>query len=366
MDSIKAETAIKLKGIRAYLGNSPGTRVEQVDVADSGEYVNIVVRVHVARKDIYGPVTVSPVMRMSVGDMVAGSMRTAAVPDAPPLVIKVDMISAVLPVPVLRIGTGDNTASARPAVVPHLPPLVIEPDTISALPLHAVHRLDTDVAVAKRDAAGVPPLPPVVIEIWEPVPLLAGIKLPLKITTPPKPDTLDMSIFEEKRYPVDEMHLSDQGYSLLEKLEGFSPELYNLRDGGFTIGFGFFIPYTEGARWEKGLTWEDAERLIREKVPEYEDQVKKYINVPLTQNEFDALTMLAYNLGGFSRATSIVNDINEQADLDKLKSDWNRFVHSKAPGVMRGLIRRRNDEMGVRIYSNYQPERKIQILKIRK
>ena len=97
-------------------------------------------------------------------------------------------------------------------------------------------------------------------------------------------------------------------------------------------------------------------------MPDYEDQVKEYINIPLTQNEFDALTMMAYNLGGFSKATSIVNDVNTQ-DFEKLQRDWMKFIHSKAPGVTRGLVNRRKDELGVRIDDSYQPERKIQILK---
>ena len=148
---------------------------------------------------------------------------------------------------------------------------------------------------------------------------------------------------------------------MLEKLEGFSPELYTMNDGGFTIGFGFFVAYGEGAKWRNGVSWDEAQRMIHQKVPTYEDQVKQYINVTLTQREFDALTMLAYNLGGFSKATSIVNDVNNQ-DFDLLQTDWKKFVHSKAPGVTKGLMNRRKDELEVRNVSNYQPERKIQIL----
>ncbi len=114
----------------------------------------------------------------------------------------------------------------------------------------------------------------------------------------------------DERMPVEQMHLSEEGYSLLQNLEGFAPDLYSLNDGGYTIGFGFFIPYNEGYKWRKGVTLEQATELMQQKVPAYEDQVKKYVNVPLTQNEFDALTLLAYNLGGFSKATSIINDIN--------------------------------------------------------
>ena len=149
-------------------------------------------------------------------------------------------------------------------------------------------------------------------------------------------------------------------------MEGFSPELYSLNDGGYTIGFGFFIPYTDGNKWNKGVTWEEAEKLMQQKMPAYEAQVKQYVNVHLTQNEFDALTMLAYNLGGFSKATSIINDINNQADFEQIEADWKRFVHSKAPGVTKGLMNRRKDEIDVNKVANYHPEKKIQILKNRK
>jgi GH24 family phage-related lysozyme (muramidase) len=172
---------------------------------------------------------------------------------------------------------------------------------------------------------------------------------------PPRPD--------EIRTPVDSMHLSPDGYSLLQKLEGYSPSLYMLGDGGYTIGFGFFVPYNEGYKWRNGITWEGAENMIKQKMPAYEAQVKEYVNVPLTQNEFDALTMLAYNLGGFSKATSIINDINNQVDFDILQRDWKRFIHSKAPNVAKGLMNRRKDELGVRKLSDYQPDRKIQVLK---
>jgi len=167
----------------------------------------------------------------------------------------------------------------------------------------------------------------------------------------------------DTKTPVENMHLSPDGYSLLQKLEGYSPALYTLGDGGYTIGFGFFIPFNEGNKWRNGITWEAAEEMIQEKMPAYEAQVKEYVNVPLTQNEFDALTMLAYNLGGFSKATSIINDVNNQVDFAKLQSDWKRFVHSKASNVSRGLVHRRNDELGVRKLSNYQHDRKIQIYK---
>jgi GH24 family phage-related lysozyme (muramidase) len=281
-----------------------------------------------------------------------------------------------------------------------VPPLPLVKVEIETLPLLAVIQLKTDIAVDKMDAVALPPVPFVQIEI-ETLPLLAVIPIKTEdiavdkihtVTVPPPPliepdivlsfaipvtltiedrhagkmHTVAVPAFEENKTSVYEMHLSEEAYTLLEKMEGFSPELYNLGDGGFTIGFGFFVANNEVDKWRKGVTWEDAERMIRQKVPAYEDQVKRYINVPLTQEQFDALTMLAYNLGGFSKASSIVNDINGYADYDKLQYDWMRFVHSKAPGVMKGLMNRRNDELQVKNESNYQLERKVLIFKTRK
>src|ERR1019366_1642819 len=116
-----------------------------------------------------------------------------------------------------------------------------------------------------------PPLPVVQLNT-EDIPVSKAII----VITPPK--------IEEYRTTVTELHLSPDGYSLLQKLEGYSSELYSLNDGGYTIGFGFFVPYKEGTKWRKGITWEDAELMLHEKVPAYEAQVKEYVNVPLTQS----------------------------------------------------------------------------------
>ena len=392
VDSIKADTT-NLKHISELISNKQGTWVEHIHVSDTGEYVTMVVRVRVTEPIVITALPLPSAIKMKTGDIVTGMVSAVAVLPLPAHVIEGATIDAV---PVLAIGLFKIedivVRKLRTVAVPRLP---ILRDTILDLPPLAVVKLAEDVSVIKMNTAAVPPLPYVFMTEGLPLvsvtpigikdivfakvrtatvpelpyvtgvemPLLGAVELPIVIHPHHKMDTVTAYSFEEKRMPVAGMHLSDEGYSLLEKLEGFSPMPYALGDGGLTIGFGFFVPYGEENMWKKGVTWEEAERMIREKVPGYEDQVKRYINVPLTQREFDALTMLAYNLGGFSKATSIVNDINAQADFDKLQSDWKRFVHSKAPGVTKGLMNRRRDELQVRNESNYQAERKIQVLK---
>ncbi len=439
VDSIKAAAA-NLQNVSGLLTNNPGTRVTNIQVSDSGDYVNIVVRVHVIEPSFIKPISLLPAVNSKTGEIVAYSPVTATVPPVPPIVgtenmaapsrlavfkidswgipdgkkdtaavpplppivgmensatpsplavFKIDswgipdvkketimvqpfpdvipVMSEALPLPVVKLFKIDDIVVARLDAVTLAPLLDLLPGLLEALPLPTVTLFKVDgIVVARLDTLTVPPMPDFRLELIDDLPLLAVVELAIENRSTQKLDTLAIPVLEDRKMPVAGMHLSDEGYSLLEKLEGFSPELYSLRDGGFTIGFGFFIPHAEIGRWEKGVTWEEAERIIRQKVPAYEDQVKRYINVPLTQNAFDALTMLAYNLGGFSKATCIVNDINEQADYDKILSDWKRFVHSKAPNVTKGLMNRRKDELDVRNVSEYQPERKIQILKIRK
>ncbi|MCW3121478.1 MAG: hypothetical protein JWQ38_970 [Flavipsychrobacter sp.] len=320
IDSIKATTVANSQNVLTILGNPPGSRVEQTNIIDSGEYLTIVTRIRAPKAELFTAVSTLPITAIKIEN-----------------------------IPVRKMDTVN---------VPPLPGVIPSPDPIEVLETVRL-AIRATTPLRKTDTVTVPFFEP----LLDNLPLLSPIKFVFAVIHFDKLHMVAVPNFEIIRMPVAEMHLSPEGYSLLEKLEGFSPYLYALKDGGFTIGFGFFLPYAEGAKWDKGVTMEEAEVMIRQKMPAYENQVKRYINVPLTQNEFDALTMLAYNLGGFSKATSIVNDINTQADFDKLQSDWNRFVHSKAPNVTKGLMNRRRDEIRVRGEAYYQPERKLNILK---
>jgi GH24 family phage-related lysozyme (muramidase) len=355
VDSIKA--AKNLRDVSSVINRYPDTKVERMQVADSGEYVTLVVRVHIAGS-IIASLPPQSLIAMKITDVVTATPRPVTLPHLPLIVEPVIVLEAleviIRDVPVVKMNM---------TRLPPVPELVLT----EAVPLLAATQFRINEVVARQiDTALLPPLPNFESETIEALLPAAAISFAVSTFTTHKLDTVEVPPFEEKKIPVKEMHLSANGYSLLEKMEGFSPELYALGDGGLTIGFGFFIPDGEGNKWDKGLTWEEAEIIMRQKVPAYEDQVKRYINVDLTQEEFDALTMMAYNLGGFSKATSIVNDINSDADFETLQRDWMKFVHSKAPGVMKGLMKRRKDELQVRNESDYQHERKIQILKHKK
>jgi lysozyme len=358
VDSLKGAGS-DLKSVSRAINNNKGATVLHIGLADSAGYVLLTVRVHID-EGVTIP-RLSPAVAIRTGHIAPLRLPLMLVPPQPPIIIDEDTISPLPPLNVVtfKISLVKAIPIARLSVPP-MPDFIEEPQPM--LPLAVLIFNIGDLRAAPMDTLAVPPMPDF-IEEPQPVLLTPPVRFAVAIPPPRKLDTVFVPDLVEKRMPVEEMHLSNDGYSLLEKLEGFSPELYTLGDGGFTIGFGFFVPYSDRDKWDSGLTFEEAEILMREKVPQYEDQVKKYINVPLTQAEFDALTMMAYNLGGFSKATCIVNDINGGATFDKLQHDWMRFVHSKAPNVMKGLMNRRRDEVRVRSEWEYQNERKILIYK---
>ncbi len=415
IDTNKEAPAFDIQSIFGVIGNNPCTRVANIRInhntTDSGEYITTVVFFHIlsvsdsANIDTINAIPTLDISIINIESIPAGNVEIAT--NIPPLPIPdVGIIPPLLPIAVFKMST-DEIPVGNPEIVTDIPPLpLVIPELFKSLPPIAVSKMVTEVIpLGNTDiVTNIPPLP-IFIDTLGAAPLLAALnmtterisagKVDIVTSLPPLPAVKEDSIeallpitgnylatgdiplgkmdivtnlpkFEEEKTPVTEMHLSPEGYSLLEKLEGYSPGLYTLNDGGYTIGFGFFVPFNEGYKWKNGVTWEDAERIIQEKVPAYEDQVKKFVNVPLTQREFDALTMLAYNLGGFSKATSIINDVNNMVDFDKLQADWKRFIHSKAPNVSKGLMNRRKDELEVRRTSDYQPDRKIQIFKSRK
>jgi hypothetical protein len=285
VDSIKA-AATSLHNIAAYINNHPDSKVEHINASDSGAYVTVTVRIHVPESVIIPTLLPQGVAAIRISPSIPDRPATVTVPTLPPPIIEADTILP-LPVPVVaELMTGDTHILNLSAMeVPSLPDAAPEPEE---LPLPTLTECKIAAIVAwKTGTVTAPQQPDIKSDIIEP--LLPSTAVSFSIEHPRISDKVYMTIvpvFEENRMPVDEMHLSDEGYSLLEKLEGFSSELYSLKDGGFTIGFGFFVPFEEGKKWSKGVTWERAEVIIRQKVPAYEDQVKQYINVPTTWEDF--------------------------------------------------------------------------------
>jgi len=152
------------------------------------------------------------------------------------------------------------------------------------------------------------------------------------------------------------MQVSNAGLGLIMSFEGYHTRLQNgdckayldklpraaLWSKGYkglwTIGWGNTGPeVTEGTVWTRSY----AEKKLREMVERHERAVEEVVHVPLTQNQFDALVSLSYNMG-IHKAKTLINHVN--------KENWDAaakafLLYNKAGGrVVNGLTRRRQAE----------------------
>jgi lysozyme len=152
------------------------------------------------------------------------------------------------------------------------------------------------------------------------------------------------------------MQVSSVGLGLIQSFEGYHTRLPNgdcqayldklprpqLWSKGYkglwTIGWGNTGPeVTEGTVWSRRY----AEKKLREMVARHERAVENVVRVPLTQNQFDALVSLSYNMG-IGKAKTLIKHVNNE-DWDKAAKAF--LMYNKAGGrVVNGLTRRRQAE----------------------
>ena len=141
------------------------------------------------------------------------------------------------------------------------------------------------------------------------------------------------------------MKLSDNGFNLLAELEGVVLHPYKDSVGIPTIGIGstYYEDGTKVTMKDKAITKERAIQLAKNVVKSFEEQVNKSILLPMTQNQFDAMVLLCYNIGesGFAKS-SVVKNFNA-GNLQKAADSF--LLWNKAGGVVsKGLTNRREKE----------------------
>ncbi|MDN5869622.1 MAG: lysozyme [Nitrococcus sp.] len=151
------------------------------------------------------------------------------------------------------------------------------------------------------------------------------------------------------------MQFSQDGINLLKDIEQVRLEPYDDQTGkrintwvkGATIGCGHLIHKNEWHLYKGGITKTQAEQLFKEDIAPFVKAVNEAITVPLQQNQFDALLLLAYNIGvaGFKScsAVKLINDPNANTPYSALEDAWKAWKRSGGR-VMQGLINRRNAE----------------------
>jgi len=152
--------------------------------------------------------------------------------------------------------------------------------------------------------------------------------------------------------------LSAQATTLLKGIEKLALKPYDDQTGkeiaqwckGATIGYGHLISSSEWETYKNGITTEQADTLFNADVGPTVRLVNRVIKAQLTQQKFDALVILAFNIGegGFSNS-SVVKMINEPSTLtaySTLEAAWKAWNKSQG-NVMKGLDNRRQAEWNI-------------------
>jgi len=144
------------------------------------------------------------------------------------------------------------------------------------------------------------------------------------------------------------MNLDSKGIAFLHNEEGLRLNAYRDQIGKWTIAFGntYMLdgsPVKEGDK----LTLTDANKLFAVKIKDYEAAVNKGVKVPLSQNQFNALVSLCYNIGtGAFLNSTLLKKINSNASAEEIQAQFNLW--KKGGGkVLPVLVKRRKREFAL-------------------
>jgi lysozyme len=99
------------------------------------------------------------------------------------------------------------------------------------------------------------------------------------------------------------MNLSANGLNHIKQWEAFRSRPYNDGYGNMTIGYGHVIKPGESFT---EISHDQALQILAQDVSWAVNAVNSYVQVPLTQNQFDALVSLVFNWGAGNFANSIL------------------------------------------------------------
>lgn len=142
--------------------------------------------------------------------------------------------------------------------------------------------------------------------------------------------------------------LSDFGLNFLADQEGFKEKAYKDKAGIWTVGFGSTTYKGKPVTANTVITKQEALEEKKKYVEEVQNSIASNVKVPLTQEQYDALISLGYNIGRTALAkSSIVSKLN--AGQEVTKEDFLAFNKLTDPKTKKlianeGLENRRNRE----------------------
>ncbi len=162
--------------------------------------------------------------------------------------------------------------------------------------------------------------------------------------------------------------ISQEGIDLLKGIERLSLIPYDDKtkkrltewNKHATIGYGHLISESEFDKYKDGITELEAEALFKKDI-DIEVGSLRQMRYNLTQNQFDAILIFSYNIGGKSKggfdkssARKLLEDCEDEgSNYNSLEKAWKVF--NKQEGVtLPGLQNRRNAEWNIFVKGVYE------------
>lgn len=142
------------------------------------------------------------------------------------------------------------------------------------------------------------------------------------------------------------MKLNKEGYDLIKLFEGLRLKPYLCSAKVPTIGYGstFYENNKKVQMSDPAITKQRAEELLQLSADRFARKVMNLVKKPITQNQLNALTSFAYNVGSGALASStLLKKVNVNPNDVTIKNEFLRW--NKANGVaLKGLTNRRIKE----------------------
>lgn len=148
------------------------------------------------------------------------------------------------------------------------------------------------------------------------------------------------------------MKTSQKAIELLIKLEGIERTIYKCPAGYPTIGVGHKLTQREiiGEKFKHGITRDEVLELLEADLAPREAALLRMVHTPLTQNQFDALMLLIFNIGEAAFAKSSVLIYLNAGNLDMVPPSilmWNKITVGGKKVISKGLAHRREQEVAL-------------------
>lgn len=143
------------------------------------------------------------------------------------------------------------------------------------------------------------------------------------------------------------MSTTSKAASIIAIFEGKKLKAYQDQGKVWTIGYGSTFNIDENRLVREGdtITEATALRWLKTITANLQADIKKLVKVPVTQNQLDSLTSLAYNIGPTAFAESTLLELLNAGKSKMVVADqFMRWVYVKKL-MNKGLLNRRQKEM---------------------